>query len=123
MSYSDEAQAIWREFVPASGQAATVQGELLRAVEKLRSEAIRNGNVNWDRGFRILLGYLRKHLLDRAVFSAAQRRQTRKILWRLGFAMFPVLDDEPYDRLADRVVDWHRHYGSKPHPQNPELRR
>jgi hypothetical protein len=45
--YFEEAQDIWKNFVPPSGQAATVQGELLRAIEKLRDEAMRNGNGNW----------------------------------------------------------------------------
>jgi hypothetical protein len=33
----------------------------------------------------------------------------------------PVLDDETYDWLADRVVDYYRHHGSKPHTMNPDL--
>jgi len=123
MSYFEEAQAIWREFVPPSGQAATVQGELLRAVEKLRDEAIRNGNGNWDKGFKILLRYLEAHLLDRTVFSDAVCAETRGALRRLGFALLPVMDDAVYDRLGDRVVDYYRHYGSKPHTLNPDLLR
>lgn len=51
MDHFEEAKAIWHMFVPKSGQADRVQGELLRAVEKLRDEATRNGNINWDRGF------------------------------------------------------------------------
>jgi hypothetical protein len=39
---------IWRHMVPKSGQSGTVQGELLRAVEKLRWEAQSNGNINRD---------------------------------------------------------------------------
>ena len=123
MSYFEEAQAIWREFVPPSGQAATVQGELLRAVEKLRDEAIRNGNGNWDKGFKILLRYLENHLLDSAVFPDEVRSKTRAALRRLGWAILPVLDDAVYDRLSDRVVEYYRHYGSKPHTPNPDLLR
>jgi len=121
MSYLEEAQAIWREFVPPSGQAETVQGELLRAVEKLRDEAMRNGNGNWDKGFKILLKYLEAHLLDRAVFADDVRGKTRGMLRRIGLFMMPVLDDATYDWLADRVVDYYRHYGSKPHTMNPDL--
>ena len=35
MNYFEEGKQIWKSFVPKSGQAETVQGELLRAVEKL----------------------------------------------------------------------------------------
>ena len=58
VDYFEEEKKIWQQFVPKSEQAETVQGELLRAVEKLRDEAIRNGNGNWDNGFEILLNYL-----------------------------------------------------------------
>lgn len=123
MRYEDEARAIWREFVPPSGQAQTVQGELMRAVEKLRDEAIRNGNGNWDKGFKRLLRYLEHHLLDKAVFPESSRRETQGALRRIGFAMAPVMDDEIYDRLGDCVVEYYRHYGSKPHQHDPDLLR
>lgn len=123
MLHEDEARAIWKDFVPPSGQAETVQGELMRAVEKLRDEAIRNGNSNWDAGFGVLLRYLERHLLDAAVFPPATRSATRKALWRLRFAWLPQMDHAVYDALGDRVVEYYRHYGSKPHQHDPKLQR
>jgi len=123
MQFVDEAKRIWRDFVPRSGQAETVQGELLRAVEKFRDGAFRNGNGNWDEGFEILLRYLEEHLLDPAVYSEKTIAQTHVILERLWDFENPLLDDEPYDDLGDRVVEYFRHYGSQPHVPNPELRR
>ena len=49
---------IWQTYVPRSGQSLTVQGELLRANEKLRDEAHRNGNANWDEGHELLARYI-----------------------------------------------------------------
>jgi hypothetical protein len=121
VDYLEECRAIWREFVPKSGQSDTIQGELLRAIEKLRDEAIRNGNGNWDEGFRILLAYLRQHLLDSTVFSNDQIERTKDILKRLRRGSDPLMDDEPYDYLGERVVDYYRHYGSKLHTHNPNL--
>jgi hypothetical protein len=123
MSYLEEATAIWREFVPPSGQADTVQGELLRAVEKLRDEAIRNGNGNWDQGFEILLAFLHQHLLDEDVYPSHLVEETRSILVGLRDEDDLWLQDEPYDFLGDRVVDYFRHYGSKPHTKNSALYR
>lgn len=57
MDYFEEAKAIWDRHVPRVGQSKTVEGEMLRAVEKLRDEAVRNGNGNWDEGFETLLAY------------------------------------------------------------------
>ena len=62
---------IWHNLVPPRGQASTVQGELLRAVEKLRWEAQENGNINWDEGFLILLSFLETQFLGHAGFGEA----------------------------------------------------
>ena len=123
MDYLEEGKTIWSQFVPKSGQAQTVQGELLRAVEKLRDEATRNGNGNWDRGFEILLEYLEAHMLDEKVFEPAVLAQTRDTLRRLSDSDNPLLDDEAYDALGDRVVDYYLHYGSQARAINPELYR
>src|SRR5712691_7439306 len=61
--YLTEARALWKTYVPKIGQADTVQGELVRAVEKLRDEALRNGNVNWSKGHVILAEFVRDTLI------------------------------------------------------------
>lgn len=48
MKHFDMCKHLWKTKVPKSGQADTVQGELLRQAEKLRNEARDNGNMNWD---------------------------------------------------------------------------
>jgi hypothetical protein len=82
--YFEEAKHIWPASVPKSGQFETVQGELLRAVEKFRDEAIRNGSGNWDEGFESLLRYHGDHLLDLAVYERVLIETTRLGLTRLG---------------------------------------
>lgn len=123
MQYLDDAKAIWRDYVPPSGQADSVQGELLLAVEKLRDEAIRNGNINWDEGFELLCAYLEQHLVDSAVYSDVNLRNTRAAIERVRDLEDPCIDDEVYDLLSDRVVEYFRHYGSVPHVRNPKLNR
>jgi hypothetical protein len=123
MQHLDEARQIWRECVPKSGQADTVHGELLRAVEKLRDEASRNGNANWDVGFEMLLDFLEGRLLDETVYSDAALAETRTALDRLRDFEHPCLDGALFDRLGDRVVEYLRHYGTQPHMRNPRLYR
>ncbi len=123
MQYLEEAKKIWQTFVPKSGQSETVQGELLRAVEKFRDEAIRNGNGNWDEGFEILLAYLESHILDAAVYQAAVIAETRTALTRLRDYDHPYLEDDLYDELGDRVVEYFKFHGSQPHAKNPRLHR
>jgi hypothetical protein len=123
MRYFDEARTIWKAKVPPNGQADTVEGELLRAVEKLRREGRDNGNVNWDEGFEILVGYLRTHLLDGAIYPDDVLTTTRTVLDWISDPERPIVEDGPYDDLSDRVVEWYRHCGSRPHVRNPNLRR
>lgn len=124
MKYQDEAGALWRAYVPPRGQAATVQGELIRAVEKLRDEAQRNGNINWDAGFVILAKYLRRTLGESGTFSASELGEINADVTRLLDFEEPETSDEPFDRLTDRVVQWSRvHQDPVPHRMNPELRR
>lgn len=119
--YLEEGRRIWREFVPKKGQAPTIQGELLRAVEKLRDEAMRNGNGNWDQGFEILLAYLERHLPDPMVFPRDEVVKIQAILSRLHDYERPLLDEASYDVLGDRVCDYYRHHGSRPHVSDPRL--
>ncbi len=123
MQHFEEATRIWQDFVPERGQARTVQGELLRAVEKLRDEATRNGNMNWDVGFEILLEYAQTRLTDPNVYAQEVIERTRAAFTRLRAHDRPYLEDDLYDALGDRVVEYFRHYGSLPHAINPDLHR
>jgi hypothetical protein len=122
MEYPDEARSLWQTSVPRNGQAATVQGELLRAVEKLRDEAQRNGNINWNDSHQALIAYLRDTLLGSAVFDQAAALEIETDLDRLSRYEYPEASDAPYDRLADRVIGWCRaHPKPLPHPPNPDM--
>jgi hypothetical protein len=68
-SDDDIAHWMWGKLVPEAGQSLTVQGELLRAVAKLRREAQGNGNINWDEGFERFIDLLHKHLVEKSTLS------------------------------------------------------
>jgi hypothetical protein len=122
VKYSDEPRSLWQTSVPRSGQAATVQGELLRAVEKLRDEAQRNGNLNWNHGHRALIAYLQDTLLGSALFDQAAVREIETDLDRLSRYEYPESSVTPYDRLADGVIEWcHAHPKPLPRTANPDM--
>lgn len=101
-----------------------MQGELLRAVEKLRDEAQRNGNINWDSGHEILIAYLRDKLLGSALFDGIAVQEIETDLDRLSAFEHPETSDGPYDRLTDRVIEWCRaHPDPVPRAHNPDLHR
>jgi hypothetical protein len=113
----DVARWIWHNLVPESGQASSLQGELLRAVEKLRWEAQSNGNINWDDQFEMFLDFLDDHLQREPRFSSDIRASIASDLGRLrnflpvreivdesDAGKLPYVDDDLYDRLASHVV-------------------
>jgi hypothetical protein len=112
---------IWRHLVPKSGQSSTVQGELLRAVEKLRWEAQNNGNINWDEGFLILVDYIRATLTADSSFTDVERHAINSDLDRLrnftpvdefddvtDSGGLPYVEDDVYDRLTEFIAKFAR---------------
>ena len=93
-------------------------------MEKLRDEAQRNGNINWDTGYEIFIGYLRRHLLSAPLFDETPRREIEADLGRLSAFEYPETSDAPYNRLSDRVIEWcHAHPRPLPHVPDPSLHR
>ena len=99
---------IWKNLVPKSGQAKTIQGELLRANEKLRYEAQENGNANWDKGFEILLTFLEFTLCKKLGFFKDQNKDLRSDIYRLRKHKNPYLDDDLYDRIENEIFNFCR---------------
>ncbi|MED4029202.1 hypothetical protein P4672_23420 [Priestia megaterium] len=108
MKYFDEAKELWLNYVPRNGQSDIVEGEVIRAIERLRCEAQGNGNANWDGGFEMLVLYILDVLNDPDVFSTAMLAEIKAdVHTLLTSAEDPYLEDDVYDRLTDRVIEWH----------------
>jgi hypothetical protein len=105
-SDDDVAGWIWRNFVPPAGQADTVQGELLRVVEKLAWEAQTNGNINWDSAFESLLDYLERTVTP--ALPSTWRKSVTSDLERLRDFDRPYTDEDLYDRVRAAVVQFCR---------------
>jgi hypothetical protein len=125
LSKSDGAIArwLWDNLVPASGQSAWLQGEMLRAIEKLRWEAQVNGNINWDDRFVMFIAFLRDRLLTQNEIGPDVRESIAADLDRLenflppealedGAApeRLPYVEDDLYDRLTSHVVSFCRRH-------------
>jgi hypothetical protein len=107
LKYFKEAKFIWQNYVPKSGQSETVQGELLRVIEKLRYEAQNNGNGNWDRGFEHFCDYIWKTLSESGSFESNVLVELKSDLDRLRDYIHPYLDDDLYDRVTEHIVEWY----------------
>jgi hypothetical protein len=108
MEYFEEAREMWLRLVPRRGRAATLQGELIRAVEKLRVEALANGNCNFGIMHVQLALLVRETLTSEQSFASEVRWQIGATVRGLLDAEAPALDDEPFDWLTDRIVEWAR---------------
>lgn len=99
---------IWKNLVPSSGQTDTVQGELLRAIERLRWEGHNNGNGSWDAGFERFVDYLSETLGTSGSLSPAERTALGEDLERLRDFEQPYLEDDLFDRVGSRIVTFAR---------------
>jgi hypothetical protein len=121
---SDLGKWVWQNLVPKSGQSESVQGELLRANEKLRDEAQRNGNMNWDTGFEILIDFLDETLCSKKRLFRDPTKSLRHDLARLKNYDDPYVEDDLYDRIEKRIFIFIRkHRNPIPKPYNPDLKR
>jgi hypothetical protein len=112
--YHKTAKVMWQRLVLKSGQVDTIQGELLRAIEKLRDEAQRNGNANFNKDHHgAFIAYLKKYLLDENIFDKETLAEIKKDLKQISFKSIPYLKDDIYDKIVERIIDW---YLENPNP-------
>jgi hypothetical protein len=103
LHYPEVVYKIWQEMVPREGPAPTVQGELLRSVEKLREEAQQHANAHYRKTHKRMAVFLRDTLIGSGIFDKAEKERIRSEAGRLMKAGKPVVDDQLYDHLVDQV--------------------
>lgn len=122
--YIEIGRYIWQNYVPKRGQADTVQGELLRANEKLRDESQRNGNINWDEGHEILANYILDILVDSNDVSNEAKKQLENDIRRVLDYEDPYTEDDLFDRIEKTIFDWYLYNKIPIHREhNPKLHR
>jgi hypothetical protein len=119
---------LFDKLVPESGQAATAQGELVRAICKMSEELVSNGFANWDSGYERLSIFALRHLTDGTFgpqTSAGIRSDIEHIQASARGDEEGDYDlEEAFDRLMEATVGWcQRHQAAIPHEKDPELKR
>lgn len=122
--YREIGRFIWQNYVPKNGQSDTVQGELLRANEKLRDECHRNGNGNWDSGHEMLANYILATLTQSPDVSAEAKVELKRDIERILDYDHPYTEDDLFDRNERKILDWYL-LNKEPisRTQNPDLHR
>ena len=105
----EEQPRLWKKLVPKSGQAPTVQGELIRCTGKFTDEAYRNGNINWESGYERLVRFVADTLDDADTFTPEQRQKIRASAETI-IKNFQSPDlsghGSPYYYLTEMAVRW-----------------
>ena len=124
MQHFDVCKNLWKTIVPKSGQADSLQGELLREVEKLRCEAQDNGNMNWDDNFAFFCDNLKSCFESSKLFSDEHLQKLSRALdfvkdcgeyarrynegeipeEKADPVRFAYVDDDLYDFVSDAVA-------------------
>lgn len=124
LTHMKTCRRIWKEQVPERGQADSLQGELLRQLERLRGEAQRNGNINWDDNFAWFCDFIAGTLRESKLFD---EKQTDTITGALSYIkecgeyarrycngeipdeevnpmLLAYVDNDLYDYIADAIA-------------------
>lgn len=98
------------DLVPATGDAPTVSGEILRSVNRLAGEERRNGNMNWSRGYAQFVDFLRSTLTATHTFDESRRAEILADLKTIeSHAKSPVdrqRIDEAFTSLIRASIDY-----------------
>jgi hypothetical protein len=127
LDWAKEHERLWKELVPASGQALTVQGEIVRCTGRLTDEAYRNGNANWDDGHVRMCRFIEATLDDARTFTAEERK-------KIGDSVKKVIEQHenpdvsgagsPHYVLTEMAVRWClAHPEPRSRPADPALKR
>ena len=71
---------LWNMLVPRSGPAATVQGEVVRIVGRLRDEVEGNGGINWNSDFRAMQDALQNWLASGTPIDPGLTKAVREVI-------------------------------------------
>lgn len=140
--YFDECKYIWKNYVPTSGQANNLQGELLREVEKIRCEAQDNGNINWDDDYSYFCDFISEKLSEQTIFSASEKEEISLIIAYIkecgiyaqkfyageisendvDMEKLAYVDDNLYNMICDKIGQLHKENNQPiPYEKNDKL--
>lgn len=111
----------WRErfeslraaLVPATGPAASAQGEVIRITGRLSHEILDDGGVNWGEPYRVMLTALDGYLGSGEPLAEAELAETRRLTHGLRTGRG---DEADCARLTELGVEW---VAASPEPLAP----
>ena len=119
---------LWDSLVPHMGQAATLQGEIIRATGNLAHEYHANGCCNWDAGYEHFVAFLGRYLADGTFGPQTTGGVHTDLAHVQAYGRREDIHDfdleAAFDRLHLAAVGWcERHPQPIPHTPDPNLKR
>lgn len=116
------------QLVPSSGQASTIQGEVLRAINKLANDFVSNGYANWDDGYERLSAFALRHLADGTFGPKTTAGIRSDIEQTQAYGRGENISDFDFEAAFGRLmlasVAWcQRNADPIPHNPDPKLKR
>ena len=104
--YAAECQYIRENYIPEQGPSEVLQGELLREIELLRSEAKEHGNSQWDMDCAYFCENIKWKLINLSIYTEEELLKINLIIDYLKYTgdnKISYTKDNLYDILADLV--------------------
>jgi ankyrin repeat protein len=79
-TWQEQFESLWQAFVPSSGAAETIQGEVVRLAGKLSHQLVQECGEDWDKDFRAMLLAWLKHLSSNNALSDAELTEAKAIV-------------------------------------------
>lgn len=126
-NWKKEHGRLWDALVPDSGQADTLQGELVRMVGKLVDQAYRNGNGNWDEAHEKMWRFIATTISKDSTFDLEEQSLIKdKVEDIIRDKACPDLsgNGSTYYIINEKVIDWCiAHPEPIPYKADPDLHR
>ncbi|MDO4230069.1 MAG: ankyrin repeat domain-containing protein [Capnocytophaga sp.] len=99
-SWEKQFEILWQKLVPSSGNANTVQGEVIRICGKVKREILDNGAVNWSKNYKKLPQALPTY------FAMGERITEHDEMCQIAKSISANSDETELYRLAELCVKW-----------------
>lgn len=107
-TYPEIVKNIRENMIPITGQAESLEGEMLRNLDILKDEAYRNGNVNFSDSHKAFAEFILDNL---TTFTRTDKQDVENItaaVKKLMDPQKPYLEDDVYDYLTDQICIFHQ---------------
>jgi hypothetical protein len=93
----------WNLLVPKSGEAETLQGEVIRIVGKVGHEILDNGSINWNKDFSKMLQKLIQYFSKGIKLSEIDIETAANAKKQLSGGSF---NEEAIEKLEEMAIKW-----------------